>query len=86
MSHIEGKEIAEASLIAYYDYVMRFELNAMVPKMRELMESNPEAELTELVEELMQNINTHIAEDYKVVSLNVLKDLGRRLGEVAKTL
>lgn len=80
MSDVDGKEIAEAGLIAYYDYVMRFELKALVPTM------SKDSDATELVEQLMKNINTHIAEDYKQASVTVINDLGRRIGEIAKTL
>lgn len=81
---VQGKEIAEAGLIAYYDYVMRYELTMMIPEIIKLLEDNPEADVP--VEELMKRINSHIAEDYKKVSINVFKDLGRRIGEVAKNI
>ncbi len=86
MSEIKGKEVAEAALVAYYDYVMRFELNAMIPKIREHLEANPEADVAALVKELMANFNTHISEDYRVASLKVMNDLGARIGEVAQNL
>ncbi len=85
----EGKEIAEAGLIAYYDYVMRDELTKMMPRIQIMMNANPEIpvdELKPLTEQLMKNINTRIAEDYKAISVTVINDLGRRIGEIAKTI
>ncbi len=78
----EGKDIAEAGLIAYYDYVMRDELAKMMPVIKKQLDEEPEADLP--VEQLMKNINTRIAEDYKAISVTVINDLGRRIAEIAK--
>ncbi len=77
-----GKAIAEASFINYLDYVLRDELNKMIPAYEE-WKNKP---IEEVVRNLTENVNKRIVADYQDKAPEVMQNIGKMLTEIIKKL
>lgn len=81
MTTVKGQAIAEASFIAYLEYVMRYEIVKML-EAKKL--TDPNADIDKVTADLKADFMKHVAADLSENTPKVFNDLGRRLREATK--